>query len=438
MNLLGFQPVEIIRLLLVLFLAGYFASRWDVLRHARETRAKMAKLTSRFDIPPVEYTLPALVCAALSVVFFFLQRDMGPALVFACLFLMLYGMARGSAFVPVLGSCRWWWPVSRGKCPRSAAQRGRARLDVALAVGQPRSRRRSIGAFAVGLCHGGPQAWARARRSATGAGRTHRPHSLGARRGVGFRRHGGGVRPLRATVWRGLRAALRARNDYEFFLAAGLAAATALQLLLIAGGSLGVVPLSGVVTPFLSYGRTAMLANFAVIAMVEAISHRGGEAAGRSPFRGVTCGGRDFCRRRRGGAGEGGVCASGARRGSDGRGTLVLQADGARRYQYNPRFQEVMKEIPKGTIYDRNGLPLATSNWDELEKHRADYKALGIDIDRACPRADSRYYPFGGLMFDLLGDCARACVGARATRHLWSATRRAGCAGMTTGPRWST
>jgi hypothetical protein len=44
-NLFGVQPVEAIRLLLVLFLAGYFASRWDVLRHARETRPKLAKLT---------------------------------------------------------------------------------------------------------------------------------------------------------------------------------------------------------------------------------------------------------------------------------------------------------------------------------------------------------------------------------------------------------
>jgi len=61
-------------------------------------------------------------------------------------------------------------------------------------------------------------------------------------------------------VWCGGRsgAAVRARTDYECFLAVGLAAATALQVLLIAGGSLGVVPLSGVVTPFLSYGRTAM------------------------------------------------------------------------------------------------------------------------------------------------------------------------------------
>ena len=71
---------------------------------------------------------------------------------------------------------------------------------------------------------------------------------------------------------------MRARTDYEFFLGAGLAAATALQLLLIAGGSLGVVPLSGVVTPFLSYGRTAMLANFAVLGILEAISIAAGKS----------------------------------------------------------------------------------------------------------------------------------------------------------------
>ena len=87
-----------------------------------------------------------------------------------------------------------------------------------------------------------------------------------------------------------------------------------------------------------------------------------------------------------------------------GEGTLVVQADGARRYQYNPRFQEVTRDIPKGSIYDRNGLPLATSSWDELEKHRARYQQLGINIDLACSRTESRHYPFEGLTFHLLGD----------------------------------
>jgi len=63
---------EIIRLpLLVLFLAGYFGQRWDVLRHARETRPRLAVLTRWVDIPPLEYTLPAGGCVALSLLFFF-------------------------------------------------------------------------------------------------------------------------------------------------------------------------------------------------------------------------------------------------------------------------------------------------------------------------------------------------------------------------------
>src|SRR4029077_11028496 len=93
-NLFGFQPVELIRVLLVLFLAGYFAERWDILRHARETRPKVAWLSKHIDLPPLEYTMPVIVCVGLSLLFFFLQKDLGPALVFTCLFLALYAVAR--------------------------------------------------------------------------------------------------------------------------------------------------------------------------------------------------------------------------------------------------------------------------------------------------------------------------------------------------------
>jgi cell division protein FtsI/penicillin-binding protein 2 len=72
-----------------------------------------------------------------------------------------------------------------------------------------------------------------------------------------------------------------------------------------------------------------------------------------------------------------------------------------------------MNSIPMGSIYDRNGLPLATGDWAELEKHRAEYQQLGVDIDRACSRSEPRHYPFGGLTFDLLGDLR--------TRERWGA-----------------
>jgi cell division protein FtsW (lipid II flippase) len=416
-NLFGFQPVEIIRLLLVFFLAGYFANRWDVLRHARETRPKLARLTTRFDIPPVEYTIPALACVVLALVFFFLQRDMGPALVFACVFLALYGIARGSAFVPAIGLGL----LSLG-------------FFSGYLIGIPRTVGDRVSMWLSpwdNMVHGGDQLahslWAFATGGVTGMGlglgdpqlvpAAHTDLILAA---LGEEWGFLGVAAVFALyaliVWRAFRIASRARNDYEFFLAAGLGAATAIQILLIAGGALGVLPLSGVVTPFLSYGRSSMLANFAVIAVLLAISSR--ESADEShgaPFQtplraamvllsigaAVVLGKAFYVQALRSGP-------------VMGDGTLVVQADGARRYQYNPRITEVMRDIPKGTVYDRNGLPLATSNWDELEKHRADYRALGIDIDRACRRTDQRHYPFGGLMFDLLGDLR--------TRTRWATT----------------
>ncbi len=61
-------------------------------------------------------------------------------------------------------------------------------------------------------------------------------------------------------------------------------------------------------------------------------------------------------------------------------------------------------EVPRGGIYDRNGIPLATSNWQELDRHRADYAALGVSLDQAASRFDNRHYPFGAATAHLLGD----------------------------------
>ena len=63
-------------------------------------------------------------------------------------------------------------------------------------------------------------------------------------------------------IWRGLRAARRADTTYGLFLATGLSALIACEMLLITAGVLGALPLSGVVSPFLSSGNTAMVANF--------------------------------------------------------------------------------------------------------------------------------------------------------------------------------
>jgi cell division protein FtsW (lipid II flippase) len=409
-NLLGFQPVEIVRLLLVLFLAGYFGQRWDVLRHARETRGRLALLTRWVDIPPLEYTLPVAVCVALSLLFFFLQKDMGPALIFACLFLALYGVARASAVVPAAGFAAVVLGFVAGHYA-GVPHAVRERVEMWLSpwnntVHGGNQLAHSLWAFAtggawgMGIGHGSPQVVPAAHTDLILSALGEEWGFLGVAAVLGL---------FAWLVYRALRIALRARTDYEFFLAAGLALATALQVLLISAGALGVGPLSGVVTPFLSYGRTAMISNFLVIAMLASISARATPLpdgrGSESPFRkqaavaGLVLG-----------IAGAAVLAKAAyvqvwdSAGAMCQGTLVVQADGARRYQYNPRFVEVMRRIPKGSIYDRNGLPLASSDWQELLRHRDEYRQLDIDLDRAANPADNRHYPLGSLLFDLLGD----------------------------------
>ena len=102
-NLFGFQPVELIKVLITFFLAGYFASRWEFLRVLKERRPELANISRHIEIPRLEYLLPVLAAVGLTLVFFFLQKDLGPALVISCVFLALYSVARNKALLAFSG-----------------------------------------------------------------------------------------------------------------------------------------------------------------------------------------------------------------------------------------------------------------------------------------------------------------------------------------------
>ena len=89
-NLGPFQPVEAIKVLLVFFLAGYFAKRWPLLRELREKRFIVARALPGIEMPRLQYALPVIFGVGVALLFFYLQKDLGPALVFACVFLTLY------------------------------------------------------------------------------------------------------------------------------------------------------------------------------------------------------------------------------------------------------------------------------------------------------------------------------------------------------------
>jgi hypothetical protein len=207
---------------------------------------------------------------------------------------------------------------------------------------------------------------------------------------------------------RAIRASLRAASDFAFFLASGLTIALFVQLLLIAGGVFGVFPLTGVVTPFMSYGGSAMVANFCALGLLLAVSEpassprREAIAAFRMPLARVTVVlaalglilvGRAFHSQ---------VWAADP---TMARPALVRLADGGFRFVDNPRLLAAARHLlERGTITDRNGIPLATNSLTALNTHAAAFSSMGVDPARACPPTQSRCYPLGGMTYHIVGD----------------------------------
>jgi cell division protein FtsW (lipid II flippase) len=398
-NLFFFQPADIIRMLLVFFLAGYFARNWDALRQLQQE-------VRGFSVPRLDYLLPVAAGVAVSIALFFWLSDLGPALVIGCLFLTMYSIARNRVllaaaglFTIMLGFVGGYvigYPhtvterVRMWKSPWDNDVHGGDQLADslwALSTG---------GGSGTGLGLGDPETVPAAHTDLIISAFGEQAGFLGILALYGL---------YAVLLWRTLRTALNAAGAYSFFLVVGLALVIAYQLLLITGGLLGLIPLSGVVSPFLSYGRTSMVANFALFAIVLSVSARGGKRSQQENFGAgtrvlamvlgaavVVCLARFAWVQV---VKENDIVA---------RGSLVLQADGARRYEYNPRLVEIARSVPKGSIYDRAGVPLATSDWALLEQHRADYDKLGVNLAETTSKRDDRQYPFGGPMFYLLGD----------------------------------
>lgn len=425
-NLFFFQPVEVIRILLVFFLAGYFAQNWDALRYLKQRQSAAANGPHRFTVPRIDYVLPVAAGVAVAIALFFWLSDLGPALVMGCLFLTMYSIARKRVLLAAAGLAVIVLTFGTGYVTgyphtvRERVEMWRSPWDNHARGGDQLADSlwslSTGGATGTGLGLGDPQTMPAAHTDLIIS-------AFGEEAGVL------GIVALYALygvlVYRSVRIALRAPGAYSFFLVIGLTLITAYQLLLITGGLLGLIPLSGVVSPFLSYGKTSMVANFVLFAIVLAVSSKSEKRDQQANFASETralatvlalCGVVVLAR-------FGWVQVAKA---NDLliRPTLVMQADGVRRYQYNPRLIEAARDLPKGTIFDRNGIPLATSDWSQIEAHRSDYQKLGVRLDQTTSQLARRQYPLGAPMFYLLGDVrSRLKQGATNTAFQENASR---------------
>jgi len=412
-NLGPFQPVEAIKILLVLFLAGYFTRNWERLRDLREKRV-LAKLFRRFGLPRLEHIVPVGCAVAAALLLFFLLKDLGPALVTFFVFLTMYGVARGrpglaiAGLVLMVASVAIGYRIGKPETVVDRINMWMSPWDNEVHGGDQLAH--ALWAFATGGPYGSGPGWGDPEVIPAGNTDLVLP-AIGEEWGfVGV----AAIFLLFAfLISRALRTAIRASTHYGFFLALGLGSLIAFEMLLISSGVLGALPLSGVVSPFLSSGNTAMLANFLVFALLISIS------ADPTPWtRGDSRVPSDsnllriptiWVKSTLAACGVVLLVIAAKYQVFDDANYLARDAhafeqDGVKRPQHNPRLNSIAREIPRGTIYDRNGLPLATSDWAEMEKHKAEYEALGISLDRVASRFENRHYPLGSAMAKVVGD----------------------------------
>lgn len=267
----GFQPSEAIKIMLVIFLAGYLAENRAVLAGAS---LRLGPLT----LPPLPYLAPMLIVFAAVMLVVVVSRDLGTALLFFGVFLTMLFVATGRRAYVVFGMVLFvaGSAVAYLLFPH-VAERINTWIDPwADPSGSGYQAIQALYAFArggllgEGLGQGLPMIEGRLPVPAVHTDMIFAAigEELGLLGGVALL---GLVAVLMA---RGLRIAVLARDDFSTMLAAGLTAGLVLQSLIIVGGNLKVVPLTGITLPFVSYGGSSLLASFVVVGILLSISHR--------------------------------------------------------------------------------------------------------------------------------------------------------------------
>ncbi len=261
---LNFQPGEIAKLALVVFLASYLAERQPALTESRKV--------GRFTIPEPRHLIPVVIASIASFGLLVSQRDLGASLLlFAVFVTMLYAATERTAYLAVGSSMflagaaaaaftfshvarrfeAWLRPFA------DPADTGYQILQSLFALGSGSLSGSGLG---VGTPDRIPAAWTDFIFSAVG-------EELGLAGSVAV------IAMYALLVAVGVGIALRSRDLFRKLLAFGLAFTLGLQSFLIIAGVTRLLPLTGITLPFMSYGGSSLVSNFLILALLARISH---------------------------------------------------------------------------------------------------------------------------------------------------------------------
>ncbi|WP_019987406.1 FtsW/RodA/SpoVE family cell cycle protein [Rudanella lutea] len=240
--------------------------------------------------------------------------------------------------------------------------------------------------------------------------------------------------------------ARRAGQPFSFYLCAGIALATGVQFFLIAGGSLGLFPLTGISVPFLSYGKVSLIINLTAMGVVFALSTRPGDVEQHvylekqyDPV--LATGIAGFLIGMLVLIGRAGEVALLNWADYIVRPSRVLSRDGLPVYSYNPRINRLTDVLAAGTLYDRKGQVLATSSPDTVRRNLPRLRQAGLDqadLTALSRRRLKRFYPFGEHLFYWVGDANTRLFWAQQNGYFAEASHLSDLRGFDNHPRQNT
>ncbi|MHB8870647.1 MAG: FtsW/RodA/SpoVE family cell cycle protein [Thermoleophilia bacterium] len=280
----GFQPPEFAKLLLVVFFAAY-------LDEVRELLTVSTRRVLGIALPPLRYLAPLLTVWGLGLALMIFLKDLGTSLLFFSTLLAIMYVGTGRLLYVVVGLTLF---AGGATVLYRLYPHVQLRVDIWLDPWQDPLGRgyqivQSLFAFAAGGLFGRGLGEGYLLAS---SGNTIIPaletdfifsaigEELGLLGAVAI------VLLYLVFVQRGLRIAVRARDDFSRLLATGLTVAFGLQAFLILGGVTKLIPLTGITLPFVSYGGSSIVANFGLLALLllasDAAEKAGERAVGES------------------------------------------------------------------------------------------------------------------------------------------------------------